>query len=393
MSTHSSSTLGMFLGSLDERTFVAEHWGRRYWSATSPDLLAMSLLGVDDFIRIVAFLCPRPTSIRLADSEHEEWKGPIEPGQTFARVTSAISRGLTAAMERLDLFWPPVIDLCGHLADELGCPVHANAYLTPPRAAGLPPHYDTHDVFVVQLEGEKRWALGQIAYELPTERTADGVVDEMRVHTELVLRPGDTLYVPRGMVHAAEAGASSSLHLTIGCIPATFGGELKKLADAAAHRLTGLRASIRPSTDPADAQRARLAALLAEVGALLTEVGAPAVAPQSDAPRPWSRVDDARARFRAALDVAGIGHESRFSVQDRERIVLVEVGAAGAGRHVLRAGSRSMPLDEDLVAAARAIIAMPEGFSLSDLPPELDTQHAVRALVRMVSASFVQVVA
>ncbi|HSP29627.1 MAG TPA: cupin domain-containing protein, partial [Ilumatobacteraceae bacterium] len=75
-------------------------------------------------------------------------------------------------------------------------PVQANAYLTPPNAVGLAEHSDLHDVLAVQLYGSKRWWV-------------DGLGD-------VAMRPGDVMYVPRGVRHRAETATETSLHLTRG---------------------------------------------------------------------------------------------------------------------------------------------------------------------------------
>ena len=51
--------------------------------------------------------------------------------------------------------------------DDLGHPVQANAYATPAGAQGFAVHHDTHDVFVLQVAGEKRWLVYEPALELP----------------------------------------------------------------------------------------------------------------------------------------------------------------------------------------------------------------------------------
>ena len=56
--------------------------------------------------------------------------------------------------------------------------VQANAYLSPPNAAGLNPHRDLHDVIVVQLEGDKCWDVEGLG--------------------EVRLGEGDVLYLPAG---------------------------------------------------------------------------------------------------------------------------------------------------------------------------------------------------
>ena len=45
-----------------------------------------------------------------------------------------------------------------------------NAYLSPPSARGLELHFDFHDVFVLQLDGAKRWRVWE-----PLARTRDPI--------------------------------------------------------------------------------------------------------------------------------------------------------------------------------------------------------------------------
>jgi hypothetical protein len=126
-------------------------------------------------------------------------------------------------MQALHRTWPPVLAFCQDLAAELGHPVQANAYVTPPQNQGFSDHYDVHDVFVLQIEGEKRWSIHEPVLESPlrdqqwNSRRAD--VERRATEPpviETVLRPGDCLYLPRGFLHAAQALGGISTHLTIG---------------------------------------------------------------------------------------------------------------------------------------------------------------------------------
>jgi lysine-specific demethylase/histidyl-hydroxylase NO66 len=49
--------------------------------------------------------------------------------------------------------------VCSTLQEFLGSMVGANMYLTPPGTQGFAPHYDDVEVFILQLEGKKRWRL------------------------------------------------------------------------------------------------------------------------------------------------------------------------------------------------------------------------------------------
>lgn len=382
--------LEMFLGSLSRADFLEAYWGQRSFQSSSPGLLELRPFGLADLVKIVAFLRPCDGRVRIVQDGEESWAGDLRDEGVFSLVTGALSRGMTVTLERLDLFWPPVVELCGTLSAELGCAVHANAYLTPAGEAGLRPHYDTHDVFVLQLEGEKSWCLGQIEAPLPTEQTADGVVTDMRTETRLRVRPGDVLYVPRGMAHSARSEASHSLHLTIGCIPYTFGDELARLVVAAARQIPALRSSVEPSPASLETRRAQVSSLVGEMARLI-DTGAlqPPLRRRSSRPERPSRLDDALSQLRAALDLAGISSASTFALTQVDDAELIAEGDA----FVLRSGARSVQLDAELVPAARAVIAMPGVFSLSDLPPGTNKQHALRVIVRLVSASFLRVVA
>eukprot|EP00466_Bigelowiella_natans_P007629 jgi/Bigna1/71265/fgenesh1_pg.15_\ len=97
----------------------------------------------------------------------------------------------------------------------------ANAYLTPPSTQGFAPHYDDVDVYIVQLEGRKRWRLyppRDNADVLPRFSSQD--IDESDLPEPIldtVLNPGDLLYAPRGTIHQAIAlpNGPASLHLTL----------------------------------------------------------------------------------------------------------------------------------------------------------------------------------
>ena len=109
------------------------------------------------------------------------------------------------------------------LADDLGHPVQVNAYVTPPQNQGFADHYDVHDVFVLQVAGEKRWRIREPVLEAPLRdqpweqhraaveqaATAEPLIEE-------TLSPGDCLYLPRGYLHSATALGGTSIHLTVG---------------------------------------------------------------------------------------------------------------------------------------------------------------------------------
>ena len=112
------------------------------------------------------------------------------------------------------------------------CNVRTNLYLTPSGQRGLTPHYDVHDVIVVQISGTKVWSLFENNFENPTENFRFGrrPFDVGKVIDEFELSPGDLLYLPRGFSHAATSNIES-LHVTIGIEEPTAADLLRAVAD------------------------------------------------------------------------------------------------------------------------------------------------------------------
>lgn len=134
------------------------------------------------------------------------------------RVLAEFEAGATIVLQGLHYNWRPLAEFCRGLEAALGHPVQANAYYTPRGSQGLPVHHDTHDVFVLQVAGHKRWLVYDPVFELPlrdqrykAELGAPG--DPVQ---DLTLAAGDVLYLPRGWMHEALTSDADSLHITVG---------------------------------------------------------------------------------------------------------------------------------------------------------------------------------
>ena len=181
-----------------------------------------------------------------------------------AAVARLFADGTTIVLQALHRIWPPVIEFATDLRAELGHPVQVNAYVTPPSSRGFSAHYDIHDVFVLQIAGEKRWIVHEPAFEAPlrtqpwTQRRADveRTVAEQEPLLDVVLRPGDALYLPRGFIHAAEALGETCAHLTVGIHVITRHALVEALAALAVDDVE-LRRSLPLGLDLGDAGVAR----------------------------------------------------------------------------------------------------------------------------------------
>ena len=224
----------------DPSTFATEYWGRR--PLLSPaDALPRDfgdLLSPETVDELIAERGVRAPFIRLAKEggvlARECYLGPAGFGAEMpdqvdsAKVVGELACGATIVLQGLHRLWPPLIDFVRRMVDELGHPVQANAYITPPTNRGFDPHYDVHDVFILQAAGQKRWVVHEPVHDHPLpsepwtqhrEAIARRVTDAPVIDT--VLSEGDALYLPRGWVHSAQALETTSIHLTIGVSPLT----------------------------------------------------------------------------------------------------------------------------------------------------------------------------
>jgi ribosomal protein L16 Arg81 hydroxylase len=129
------------------------------------------------------------------------------------------NEGATVILQSLQLGSHSLSNHLHILESELNHRVQANAYLTPKESQGFDIHYDTHDLFVLQIEGKKKWRVWEnsIARKpLKNELSSLEQEPEGELFFDGVLHQGDLLYIPSGHPHMAITGEETSLHLTIG---------------------------------------------------------------------------------------------------------------------------------------------------------------------------------
>ena len=243
----------------DERAFLAEHWERDllvHRGGPAQGARFAALLSSDDLVSMIAdhglrspFFrlirdgggLPSASYLRSAGAGHTTVHDLANPG----RIAEEVWAGASIVGQALQRTWPPVRDLCRGLAEELGHRVQANAYLSPPEAEGFDLHYDTHDVFVLQVEGTKHWTVHAPADLLPHRRGRGAPPPAFGDAVwSGALEPGDCLYLPRGFGHQARTSAGASLHLTVGVLAFTWRHVLRLLADVLPEDDVGLRRAL-----------------------------------------------------------------------------------------------------------------------------------------------------
>lgn len=228
-------------GRLGQDTFLSRALHRDYrhvpGAFTGPELA--DLITFDVLSDIVARHRLEPPRLRLAvDGEtlpphRYATSVTTRRGQVWQRTHPAelherLAEGASLVVDQIDHLHEPVGDLAAELEGWLRSSVQVNAYASWTATEGFGVHWDDHDVVVVQVEGAKRWQLFGPTRRMPLHRDVAEPEPPPDVPVaELVMRPGDLLYLPRGWWHAVTADQGThSLHLTCGITPPHTGARL-----------------------------------------------------------------------------------------------------------------------------------------------------------------------
>ncbi len=158
--------------------------------------------------------------------------------------------GATIKIENAHLAFFQIENFCKNLGKKIKSNVKAGIYITPPNAKASVPHYDMHDIFVIQVYGNKTWKLFNTAFENPIEgqllrKTDMDRYNQVEPTKQLTVTKGDLIYIPRGFVHDAHTQASTSIHLTISLHPQIKLSLLKEIIEGSAG-LANLREQLEP---------------------------------------------------------------------------------------------------------------------------------------------------
>ena len=228
LQAHPTFSLGALLSPIGVQDFFADVWQKRPLIVNRDAASAFSdLLSLDDVDRVLTTLNLRYPEIRLVTSKG----APKADDYTFSdsridaiAVSKLFANGVTIVLDQMQRRLVTLATLCRNMENELGITFQTNLYLTPPRGGGFKIHYDTHDVFILQVTGSKEWRLFESPVVLPMPgqyHDETGAVPGHETH-RFTLHAGDIAYIPRGIYHQAHASDDISLHITLGAMVRTW---------------------------------------------------------------------------------------------------------------------------------------------------------------------------
>jgi lysine-specific demethylase/histidyl-hydroxylase NO66 len=386
----SSAALKRCVAPLAPERFLEDHWERRPLvcerggAARFDDLLSerdIEELIASGGLRHPAFrLVKAGERLRPRDySSDIPWRpSPFTGVADAEQVAEAFAEGATIVVQGLHHWWKPLAVFCRELEAELGQPTQANAYWTPRDSQGLPVHHDTHDVFVLQVAGEKRWLVYEPKLELPLrdQRYSEEMGEAGEPVHDVVLRAGDMLYMPRGWLHQAMTSSVDSLHLTVGVNVYTW--------------IDAVRAALRRCES--DVEWRRSVPVDGEGGRELAELLAEHLEPEDVLRRMRRRfvasrravADDPIAQ-RRLLEALTAGSEV-----ERRPTVIAELHRRGAGC-VLAFEGKTLRLPADTGDALEELVTTDGPVRPRDLPGDLDEESRLVLVRRLVREGFLRV--
>lgn len=151
------------------------------------------------------------------------------------RFYEYLEHGATLVLNRAEDYCLTAKNLCHAIGKFSQQPTSSNIYIntqingsnsiTSNDKSAFGKHWDTHDVFIIQLIGEKRWQLFPPTLPLPlSHQTSQQLQHEAPTtpSADYVLREGDILYIPRGWWHKVMPLNVDTLHLSVGTYAPTL---------------------------------------------------------------------------------------------------------------------------------------------------------------------------
>lgn len=280
-----------------------------------------------------------------------------------AKVKLLLAQGASLVLDEVQDLVPSIRDLTPALGRAFAGQVSANLYCSFGGVQAFGTHYDLHHVFAVQCEGEKVWTLysnradAPVGFPVDSEETRAWLAaNRGPVMTQVTMRPGDVLYLPRGWYHDALATEGASLHVTYSITPA-HGVQVFEALKTLAMDEPAFRHFLRPA---AMAEGRVLKAQLADLAARLSAIVS----------------SDAFAEEMAQTQERLIPRTPGYALRDRPTIT------------VYRRGSGAPPVVSGLAAGALAwameqpALALEDMIAQFDFVPEADLRAAIAEAVR-----------
>jgi len=187
------------LGGLTPEQFMRRHWQKK------PLLVRQALPGITppaSRAELARMAASEDVESRLVSAFDGRWamkQGPLPKLPPFSKA------GWTLLVQGLDLHLPAAHELLSRFrfVPEARLDDLMISYATD--GGGVGPHFDSYDVFLIQVHGKRRWRIGAQKNAELLDGVPLKIIANFEPEQEFLLEAGDMLYLPPGWAHDGVA--------------------------------------------------------------------------------------------------------------------------------------------------------------------------------------------
>ncbi|MCX7261761.1 MAG: cupin domain-containing protein [Burkholderiales bacterium] len=216
------------LGGLSPVEFMKRHWQKK------PLLIRQAIPGMKSLIG-------RCSLLEMLESEEVESRQIVRKGEKWTLKKGPLKRKSLPSLKTPD--WTVLVQGVDLHNDAIHALLQQFRFVPDARlddlmisfatdGGGVGPHFDSYDVFLLQVHGQRKWRIGrQKKFELQ-EGVPLKILKDFKPEAEYLLSPGDMLYLPPGYAHDGIAVGD--------CMTYSIGFKAPRSAQLASELLMGL---------------------------------------------------------------------------------------------------------------------------------------------------------
>ncbi len=188
-------------GGMSVDTFLREYWQKK------PLVIRQAFPGFSSPVsadELAGLACEDAVESRIVVEEENGHPWQLHSGPfSTEHFTSPPASNWTLLVQGLDHWVPDVADLLDHFRFVPNWRLDDIMASYAPPGGSVGPHFDQYDVFLLQAEGHRRWQFGGFCSEQSArvEGTPLRILKDWQPDHEVILAPGDMLYLPPAIGH------------------------------------------------------------------------------------------------------------------------------------------------------------------------------------------------
>lgn len=198
------------LGGLSPEKFMHRHWQKK------PLLVRQALPEVRppaSRTELAQLAASEDVESRLVSAFEGRWalrQGPVAKLPPFSKP------GWTLLVQGLDLHVPAAHELLARFRFVPEARLDDLMISYASDGGGVGPHFDSYDVFLIQVQGRRRWRIGAQKDAVLRDDVPLKIIANFQPEQEFLLEPGDMLYLPPGWAHDGVAVGGDCMTCSVG---------------------------------------------------------------------------------------------------------------------------------------------------------------------------------